>query len=319
MRLVETSSSLEPAALPLPSGGFCAERSCDRARAACLASTRCAARRHRHDRRERACDFEGSLRLFSRTIHFCRIRPGRDSPLADFVFFPAFIFMAGFSLAASLPPCAARLAGAARIGAANGRADGARLSADQYRLVRQYGSRRLAACLVCCSASASAIFATAILFVTCGLRCARLRLAFASFFLVYWPLTLIPIPGHATSLLLPRSNSPLRRSQWSCGSHALVTGRADTIPKLLSTLPRNRPMPARALAGNWLLNNRAVERAPWKLARGGAVTLAVGLAWSPLFPLVQEHLVQQLCSLCSTGLVMLPFAIFLVGTPTANG
>ena len=93
------------------------------------------------------------------------------------------------------------------------------------------------------------------------------------------------------------------------GSHALVTGRSGYDPEgLLSTLPAIAQCLLGALAGDWLLNNRAVERAPWKLAAAGAVALAVGLAWSPFFPII-KNIWSSSYVLFSTGLVMLLLAL----------
>ena len=150
-------------------------------------------------------------------------------------------------------------------------------------------------------------FATAILFVACGPR-ARLLLALLVL-LVYWPLTLIPISGHATNLLLPGANFASFVDRMVLGSHALVTGPSGYDPEgLLSTLPAIAQCLLGALAGDWLLNNRRVERAPWKLAAAGAVTLALGVAWSPFFPLV-KNIWSSSYVLFSTGLVMLLLAL----------
>jgi predicted acyltransferase len=304
MRLVETSSSLEPVALPLPTA----------VSAQSVVSTV----------RERLVSLDAMRGFavigmivvnalatskdaygFQPDYSFLSHSPWAGFTFADFVF-PAFIFMAGFSVAASLRRARLDWRVLRRIGArtAGLMALGFLLTNITWFGNMDHGDWRLLGVLqrigIC-------YFATAILFVACGAR-ARLLLALLVL-LVYWPLTLIPIPGHATNLFLPGANFVTFFDHMVLGSHALVTGRGGYDPEgLLSTLPAIAQCLLGALAGDWLLNNRAVERAPWKLAAAGAVTLAIGLAWSPFFPII-KNIWSSSYVLFSTGLVMLLLAL----------
>lgn len=304
MRLVETSTSLEPVALPLSSAvSVQSEVATVRERLISLDVMRgftvigmivVNALATSRD----AYGFQPDYSFLSHSLW-------AGFTFADFVF-PAFIFMAGFSVAASLRRARLDWKVLRRIGART-----AGLMALGFLLTNitwfgrlDHGDWRLLGVLqrigIC-------YFATAILFVACGPR-ARLLLALL-ILLVYWPLTLIPIPNHATDLLVPGANFASFIDRMFLDSHALVTGPRGYDPEgLLSTLPAIAQCLLGALVGDWLLNNRAVERAPWNLAAAGAVMIVLGLAWSPFFPLVKNIWTSSYV-LFSTGLVMLLLAL----------
>jgi predicted acyltransferase len=304
MKLVETSSSLDPVALPLPT--------------AVVARTAVATVRERLVSLDAMRGFAviGMIVVnalasskdaygFQPDYSFLSHSPWAGFTFADFVF-PAFVFITGFSVAASLRRARLDWQVLRRIGARTVglMALGFLLTNITWFGNMDHGDWRLPGVLqrigIC-------YFATAILFVACGPR-ARLVLALLVL-LVYWPLTLAPIPGHATNLLLPGANFASFIDRILLGSHALVTGPGGYDPEgLLSTLPAIAQCLLGALVGNWLLNNRAVERAPWKLAAAGVLTLALGLAWSPFFPLV-KNIWSSSYVLFSTGLAMLLLAL----------
>ena len=304
MRLMETGTSLKPVALPLPAavsaqGGVAAVRerlvSLDAMRGFAVIGMIVV----------NALATSKDAYGFQPDYSFLSHSPWAGFTFADFVF-PAFIFMAGFSVAASLRRARLDWQVLRRIGArtAGLMALGFLLTNITWFGNMDHGDWRLLGVLqrigIC-------YFATAILFVACGPR-ARLFVSILVL-LVYWPLTLIPIPVHATNLLIPGANFASLVDRMVLGSHALVTGPGGFDPEgLLSTLPAIAQCLLGALAGEWVLNNRAVERAPWRLALTGALSFALGLAWSPFFPLVKNIWTSSYV-LFSTGIVTLLLAL----------
>lgn len=219
---------------------------------------------------------------------------------ADFVF-PAFIFMCGFSVAVSF-----------------------RHRAPDWQILRRIGSRTLALLVLgflltnilwfgnmdhgswrlmgVLQRIGLCYFATAILFLTCRPR-TRVVISLVVL-LLYWPLTLIPASGHA-NLFVPGVNFISYVDRTVFGPHILFVEIAGFDPEgLLSTLPAIAQCLLGAVAGEWLLENRATNSAPLKLAIAGAVSLCAGLAWSPLFPMVKNIWTSSYV-LVSTGLALL--------------
>jgi len=63
-----------------------------------------------------------------------------------------------------------------------------------------------------------------------------------------------------------------------------------------------------AAAGEWLLKNRGRAYAPQRLALAGAILTALGLLWSPFFPIVKNIWTSSYV-LFSTGLVLLLLSV----------
>jgi predicted acyltransferase len=224
---------------------------------------------------------------------------------ADFVF-PAFIFMAGFSVAVSLGRQStldwnvARRVGTRTLGLI---ALGFLLTNIGWFGQFDHGDWRLLGVLqrigVC-------YFATVILFATCGPRL-LVGLSLLAL-LVYWPLTLVHLPREAANLLVPGANFVSYIDRSVLGSHVLITGPHGYDPEgLLSTIPAIAQCLLGATAGQWLLNNRETPSALLKLAIAGAASLGLGLAWSPFFPVI-KNIWSSSYVLVSTGLVLLLFS-----------
>ncbi|HEY2445626.1 MAG TPA: heparan-alpha-glucosaminide N-acetyltransferase domain-containing protein [Rhizomicrobium sp.] len=243
---------------------------------------------------------------FRPELAFLAHSPWAGFTFADFVF-PAFIFIAGFSIAASSR-------GRTRI-------DGVLLGRIVTRTLAllvlgflvtnvawfgrtDHGDWRLPGVL---QRIGLCYFATAILFVACS---PRIRLSVALLILLaYWPLSLVPVPGHATNLFVPGANFESFVDRIVLGPHALVAGPSGYDPEgLLSTLPAIAQCLLGTLAGEWLLKNRAVTSAPLQLASAGAVALLLGLAWSPFFPLVKNIWTSSYV-LFSTGIALLLLSV----------
>jgi predicted acyltransferase len=230
--------------------------------------------------------------------------PWAGFTFADFVF-PAFIFMAGFSVSASLRRARLDWQMLLRIGSRTAGliALGFLLTNVGWFADPNHGDWRYMGVLqrigIC-------YFATAVLFATCR---PRTRLVVATVVLIaYWPLTLVPLAGHPTYLFVPGANFISFVDRFILGSHTFVRGSGGYDPEgLLSTLPAIAQCVLGALVGEWVLNNRAVARAPWLLAAAGTAMLLLGLAWSPFFPLVKNIWTSSYV-LVSTGAAMLLFA-----------
>jgi predicted acyltransferase len=224
---------------------------------------------------------------------------------ADFVF-PAFIFIAGFSVAFSFQHrtildwqlgrrIAGRTAALFAIGFLLTNIDWfGHMDEGSWRLLGVL--QRIALCYC----------ATAVLLVTCGMR-TRLVVA-ALVLLLYWPLTLIPF-SHQATLTIPGANFVSWFDREILGSHILAGGPHGYDPEgLLSTLPAMAQCLLGAAAGQWLLKNRDKANAPLKLVMAGVALAALGLAWSPIFPIVKNIWTSSFV-LFSTGLALILFAL----------
>jgi predicted acyltransferase len=221
---------------------------------------------------------------------------------ADFVF-PAFIFMAGFSVAVSLQrrphldwTLFRRIATRTFVLLALGFL----LTNIDWLRNPEHGDWRPMGVLqrigIC-------YFATALLFVTLQPRI--LAFIAAVVLLLYWPLSLIPVPHQATDLLVPGANFISWLDRTLLGPHAFLGGAHGYDPEgLLGTLPAIAQCLIGALAGEWLLKNRESDSAPRLLALAGIVCTMLGLLWSPFFPIVKNIWTSSYV-LFSTGLVLL--------------
>lgn len=223
---------------------------------------------------------------------------------ADFVF-PAFIFMCGFSVAVSL-----------------------RHRVLDWQIFRRISSRTLALLVLgflltnvvwfgdmghgswrlmgVLQRIGICYFTTALLFLACR---PRTQVAISLLILLlYWPLALIPASGHP-DLFVPGANFISFIDRTTLGPHILIAGAAGFDPEgLLSTLPAIAQCMLGAVAGAWLLENRATDSAPLKLAIAGAVSLCTGLAWSPFMPVIKNIWTSSYV-LVSTGLALLLLSV----------
>lgn len=238
---------------------------------------------------------------YSPASRFLAHAPWAGFTFADFVF-PAFIFMAGFSVAVSLQR--------ARFDGRTVRRIGSRtiiLFALGFLLTNvdwfsQSGEWRWLGVLQRISLC---YLATALVFLSCGPR-ARLILSL-SLLALYWPLTLLPVPHVATNLLVPGANFVSWIDRVVLGSHAMVTGPHGYDPEgLLSTLPATAQCLLGASFGEWFLKNRGTDKAVSKLVAAGALSLVLGLCWSPFFPVVKNIWTSSFV-LVSSGLSALLF------------
>jgi predicted acyltransferase len=221
---------------------------------------------------------------------------------ADFVF-PAFIFMAGFSVAVSMqrnPQLDGTLFRRIATRAFVLFALGFLLTNIDWLCHPEHGEWRLMGVLqrigIC-------YFATALLFVALKPR-ARAVLA-ALVLLLYWPLAIVPVPHQATDLLTPGANFISWLDRTLLGRHVFLAGPNGFDPEgLLSTLPAMAQCLIGALVGEWLLKNCKEPSAPQRLAAAGAVFAMLGLLWSPFFPIVKNIWTSSYV-LFSTGLALL--------------
>lgn len=232
--------------------------------------------------------------------------PWAGFTFADFVF-PAFIFMAGFSVAVSLQH-RTELTGAL-IRRVVGRtfalfAIGFLLTNIDWFGRIDHGDWRLMGVL---QRIGLCYFATALLFVVCKAR-SRIILA-ALVLLLYWPLTLLPVGHEPADLMMRGANFVSWFDRTVLGRHIFMSGPHGYDPEgLLSTLPAMAQCLLGAMAGEWLLKNRGKTGAARRLALVGFASAAVGLAWSPFFPIVKNIWTSSYV-LVSTGLALMLFAL----------
>lgn len=224
---------------------------------------------------------------------------------ADFVF-PAFIFMAGFSIAVSLQrtrqldwPLFRRIATRALVLFTLGFL----LANIDWFVQPGHGDWRLMGVL---QRIGLCYFATALLFVTSSRRVQIIVAALV--LLLYWPLTLIPVPHQTTDLLVPGANFISWFDRTLLGPHVHLPGALGYDPEgLLSTLPAMAQCLIGAIAGKWFLENREQDSVPQRLALAGVVCTTAGLLWGPFFPLVKNIWTSSYV-LLSSGLALLLFS-----------
>jgi predicted acyltransferase len=223
---------------------------------------------------------------------------------ADFVF-PAFIFTAGFSIAASLRHARFEWPVVRRIGARTFALLALGFLLANVSWFAQAGEWR---CLGVLQRIGLCYFATALLFLSCGPR-TRLIVAL-SLLALYWPLAMLPVPNEATNLLAPGANFISYFDRAVLGEHALITGPRGYDPEgLLSTFPAIAQCLLGAAAGEWLLKHRARSDALPKLAIAGVASLLIGLCLSPFFPLI-KNIWSSSYVLVSSGLATLVLCFF---------
>jgi predicted acyltransferase len=89
------------------------------------------------------------------------------------------------------------------------------------------------------------------------------------------------------------------------GPHIFLIGAHGYDPEgLLGTLPAMAQCLIGAIAGEWMLRNRNGDSTPQRLALAGIICAALGLLWSPFFPIVKNIWTSSYV-LFSTGLVLL--------------
>jgi predicted acyltransferase len=230
--------------------------------------------------------------------------PWAGFTFADFVF-PAFIFIAGFSTAASLRRAQPDWQTLRRIAARSFALLALGFLLANVTLFEQMGAWR---CLGVLQRIGLCYFATGLLFLFCGAR-ARLILSF-SLLALYWPLTLLPIPHEASNIFVPGANFVSWIDRTVLGAHALVAGPHGYDPEgLLSTLPAIAQCLLGAAVGEWFLLNRSRADALPKLVFAGGAALVLGICWNPLFPLVKNIWTSSFV-LVSSGLTTLVFCAF---------
>ncbi len=223
---------------------------------------------------------------FQPTLSFLAHSAWAGFTFADFVF-PAFIFICGISIAYSLRDRRANGTVLRQIAARSGRLFllGLVLTNILWRANPDEGPWRLLGVL---QRIGLCYFVAASLFVLAGWR-TRLACAIVVL-LLYWPLAELPLPADQhVDLLLPGANFVSWTDRLVLGTHALVTGPRGYDPEgLLSTLPAVAQCVLGSLIGQWLLKNGHRADVLARLGAIGAVMLALGLLWSPLFPIVKD-------------------------------
>jgi predicted acyltransferase len=232
--------------------------------------------------------------------------------LADFVF-PAFVFLVGVSISIALRNAALTRATLRGIAARSARLFLAGLivsnldwaadwSQNSFRVMGVL--QRIGLCY----------FASAILFLTLSARW-RVILAFA-ILLLYWPITLLPMPGvtgaHASDLSVIGANFVSWLDRAIFGPFNFVNGPLGFDPEgLAGTLPAIGQCLLGVAAGERLWKN--AQRTPRThatrdLALAGAALALVGFGWSFFFPFIKALWTSSFV-LFSTGLAMILLAL----------
>jgi len=127
----------------------------------------------------------------------------------------------------------------------------------------------------------------------------------AAFLLAYWAVVmLIPLPGVGAGVLTPQGNLPTYVDQLILGD--LHYGENTWF---LSYLGFGASVLLGVLAGQVLMSDRSPRRKLYRLLGAGALTLAAGLLWSLLFPVIKLMWTSSYV-LISGGLSFLSLALF---------
>jgi len=126
----------------------------------------------------------------------------------------------------------------------------------------------------------------AIIVMTTGVR--GQAMAFGVILLAYWAIvTLVPVPGVGANVLTPDGNL----SAW-LDQHLLPRPYCCYLygdnEGILSTLPAISTCLLGVLAGHWLRSNRASARKTLGLIIAGVLSLALGVLWNPVFPIIKN-------------------------------
>lgn len=132
-------------------------------------------------------------------------------------------------------------------------------------------------------------------------------IAAAAILLLYWPLTLAPVPdGSPTDIWTQGHNFVAWVDRAVFGDLRYVKGPDGYDPEgLLSTLPTIAQALIGTVAGDWLRRGRATRG----LALLAAVMLAVGLGWGMVFPIAKNFWSSSFV-LVSSGIALLVLAAF---------
>jgi predicted acyltransferase len=126
-----------------------------------------------------------------------------------------------------------------------------------------------------------------------------------SLLLLYWPLTLLPIPGGMkTDLHVPGLNFVAWFDREILGPHRWVEGPVGYDAEgLLSTLPAIAQCLLGVAAGHWFVRRAGEASQLVWFAAAGILTAIAGLLWGAVFPIVKD-LWSSSFVLLSTGLAM---------------
>lgn len=151
-------------------------------------------------------------------------------------------------------------------------------------------------------------FAAVILYRLTSLR--TVYLTAISLLLLYWPLTLLPIPsGMATDLQVPGLNFVAWFDRENLGPHRWVEGPAGYDAEgLLSTLPAIGQCLLGVAAGHWFARRASEASQLVWFAVAGILTAIAGLLWGGIFPIVKDLWTSSFV-LLSTGLSMALLAL----------
>jgi len=226
--------------------------------------------------------------------------------LADFVF-PAFVFMVGVSIAIALRGVVITRATLGAITARSLRLFLAGLVISNLDWAAQWSDNNFRVMGVL-QRIGLCYFASAILFLTLRAR-SRLILLTAAL-LLYWPLTLLPMPdGHAVDLSAAGANFVSWFDRAILGEANFVNGPLGFDPEgLMGTLPAIAQCLLGVAAGEWLWKNALQKNAPRDLALAGVALALAGFTWSFVFPLVKA-LWSSSFVLFSTGLAIMLLAL----------
>jgi predicted acyltransferase len=130
-----------------------------------------------------------------------------------------------------------------------------------------------------------------------------------AFLVLYWPLTLVPIPdGTRTNLWTEGTNFVSWFDRIALGSHRWVEGpKGYDTEGLLSTLPAVAQCLLGVVAGRWFLGHAKSTAHLVRFAMLGALMVGGGYVWSFWFPVVKSMWTSSFVIL-STGLAMLSLA-----------
>jgi len=133
----------------------------------------------------------------------------------------------------------------------------------------------------------------------------------AALLLGYWEICNFPLPdGSAVDLLSIGRNFPSWFDRLVSGSWICVKGANGYDPEgVLSTLPAIAQAILGTIAGDYLRRNLPVRNLSWRFVGAGVVGVALGLAWSPLFPIAKPIWTSSFV-LVSTGIVMMTLGVF---------
>jgi predicted acyltransferase len=145
--------------------------------------------------------------------------------------------------------------------------------------------------------------ACAILFLTVSARVRFILLG--ALLLLYWPLTLLPMPDAATDLHAAGANFVSWCDRAMFGPYIYVPEPPGFDPEgLVGTLPAIAQCLLGVAVGEWLLRHARQQNAARQLALAGAALALAGLGWSFVFPMIKAIWSSSFV-LWTTGLAMI--------------